>query len=540
MPEQLRRNQRLRDRGAIDTNERTTRPPGATMDRTGDELFTRPGLTLDQNGRVGRRYFRDLSQHRPQRIRRADDFFEHRRAHDLFPQRDILVPRSVFRSFTVVNVRSRRVPADQAPLFVMEGLVAGQEPPILPVLAQGPQLELKRKTICQRRLALVAHAFEIFRVEDSGPKVRADDVGHRQTGVIERRLVRVDRTAVRIENDDVLRYRVSDPAECAFVLEQLRFGLFERVNVSARSVPSDDLARVVADGLEASEKPAKHSIVATKTPFELSALARRHDLGPLFDQLRKVVAVNRRLPTLPARLVFRDTRIVLPTSIHKLVRTIRQLAPGDRREGIENRSTLGCVGMLVAGIRSAHNCRPLSLRLWSRCSGDCRSRSRGSGAGIPLFTGVAPTRRGGPESGRQFVKSLPRSLGAPFPQPATPALEVRAQKVHPLGPRLLTATRSKCASRRCASAHAFLPHSRRTLSCTWDQSRRAASRALLPLDVSFIALMRPSGCGTRSITPSRSRRLRLRVSVVWSMASMSSSCLRFASPRRAMVARMLN
>src|SRR5207247_6784862 len=60
------------------------------------------------------------------------------------------------------------------------------------------------------------------------------------------------------------------------------------------------------------------------------------------------------------------------------------------------------------------------------------------------------------------------------------------------------------------------------------------------LDVSFIALMRPSGCGTRSIRPSRSRRLRLRVSVVWSMASMDSSCLRFASPRRAMVARMLN
>ena len=65
MPEQLRRNQRLRDRGAIDANERTTRPPGSTMDRTGDELFTRPRFTLDQNGRVGRRYFRDLSQHRP-------------------------------------------------------------------------------------------------------------------------------------------------------------------------------------------------------------------------------------------------------------------------------------------------------------------------------------------------------------------------------------------------------------------------------------------------------------------------------------------
>jgi hypothetical protein len=38
--------------------------------------------------------------------------------------------------------------------------------------------------------------------------------------------------------------------------------------------------------------------------------------------------------------------------------------------------------------------------------------------------------------------------------------------------------------------------------------------------------MRRSGCGTRSIRRSRSGRLRLRVSVVWSTASMHSGCLR--------------
>src|SRR5262249_51507586 len=63
--EQLGRNQRLRDRGAIDANERATRSPGSTMNRTSDKLFARSGLTLDQNRGVGRRHFRDLSQHRP-------------------------------------------------------------------------------------------------------------------------------------------------------------------------------------------------------------------------------------------------------------------------------------------------------------------------------------------------------------------------------------------------------------------------------------------------------------------------------------------
>ena len=55
-----------------------------------------------------------------------------------------------------------------------------------------------------------------------------------------------------------------------------------------------------------------------------------------------------------------------------------------------------------------------------------------------------------------------------------------------------------------------------------------------------IALIRPSGCDARSITPQRSKRLRLRVSVVWSMASSSSRRFRLASPRRAIAARILN
>lgn len=54
---------------------------------------------------------------------------------------------------------------------------------------------------------------------------------------------------------------------------------------------------LISDEFKASEKPAKHSIAMTKTPFELSALARRHHLGPLLGQLRKVVWVNRPLAT---------------------------------------------------------------------------------------------------------------------------------------------------------------------------------------------------------------------------------------------------
>src|SRR5437870_3222356 len=93
-----------------------------------------------------------------------------------------------------------------------------------------------------------------------------------------------------------------------------------------------------------------------------SPLLRRHDLGPLLAQLRKVFGVNRRLPSLPSGLVCRDTRIVLPTLVHEFVRAVGELAPGDRRDGVENRSTLRGVGVCGPRIRSGHARWMLSLR----------------------------------------------------------------------------------------------------------------------------------------------------------------------------------
>src|SRR6185295_1245025 len=119
-------------------------------------------------------------------------------------------------------------------------------------------------------------------------------------------------------------------------------------------VPSDDLARVVAYRLEPSQNPAERSVMAPKTAFELTALTRRHDLGPLFAQLREVFGVNRRLPSLPPGLVGRDARIVLPALVHEFVRPVGELAPGDRREGVENRSTFRGVGVCGPRIRSVH------------------------------------------------------------------------------------------------------------------------------------------------------------------------------------------
>src|SRR5262249_19141276 len=75
----------------------------------------------------------------------------------------------------------------------------------------------------------------------------------------------------------------------------------------APQVPSDPkpagphvAARVIADRLDPGEDPTKHAVVATRTSFELPALARCHNFCPPVDQLRRVFGMNWRLPPLPA------------------------------------------------------------------------------------------------------------------------------------------------------------------------------------------------------------------------------------------------
>src|SRR5690349_11063882 len=167
----------------------------------------------------------------------------------------------------------------------------------------------------------------------------------------------------------------------------------------------------------------------TLLPISLTAAASSGSRRPVMNTYAPAptnsFAVARPIPLLPP-----VTSTILPSSFPMLLRL-----PSYEHLGLAESLTLAWVGMRVAEIRSLHDHRRLSLRLRSRCGGDSRSRRRGSGA--PILTGWLRHAVCGPESGRQFVKPLPRSLGVPFPQPATPALDVLAQKVHPLVRRRL-------------------------------------------------------------------------------------------------------
>src|SRR5262245_57879794 len=60
-----------------------------------------------------------------------------------------------------------------------------------------------------------------------------------------------------------------------------------------------------------------------------------------------------------------DARVVLPPLVYELVRAVGELAPGDRRDGVENGSPVGGVGFALR-IRGAHGLPTTLVRIRHR------------------------------------------------------------------------------------------------------------------------------------------------------------------------------
>src|SRR5258706_2289933 len=119
-------------------------------------------------------------------------------------------------------------------------------------------------------------------MKDSFTEAGMKDVCDRETGIVKRRLVCMERNTPRVLDDDGLWNCIGDPTKLALIFAQLLFRLLEILDVSACPVPSDDIACLVAEGLSAKQEPAVFSVVAPHTPFDFARLSRSQELGPLF------------------------------------------------------------------------------------------------------------------------------------------------------------------------------------------------------------------------------------------------------------------
>src|SRR4029077_6620959 len=104
MAEQFRGDQVSRDGCAVHTDEGTSRPLRTFVDSAGDEFLTRAGLSHDQNGGVGGCDSGNPGKNSLQRLRSADNLFEHRGLVDFFPEGDVFMLQSLLSSLTVFDI----------------------------------------------------------------------------------------------------------------------------------------------------------------------------------------------------------------------------------------------------------------------------------------------------------------------------------------------------------------------------------------------------------------------------------------------------
>src|SRR6266446_2708222 len=142
------------------------------------------------------------------------------------------------------------------------------------------RLEFERKTTRESSVSLVSKLFEVLRMEDSLPKIWRNHIVSSKACIVESGLIGVDRYAAGVLDNYRLRYRVGNPAKFAFILPQSLLTLLEIFDVSAYSVPHNDLLGFVAEGFEANEEPTKDPIMAAHARFDFAWFSGNQQLAP--------------------------------------------------------------------------------------------------------------------------------------------------------------------------------------------------------------------------------------------------------------------
>src|SRR5579863_1491926 len=113
------------------------------MDGAGDQFLSRACFTQNKHGRVRLPDFSDLLYYLKQRLRRANNFFKHRRAVHLLKKSDILALKPILNILAVVDVGTSGVPSSETSVSITDGVKACQKPSVISVTSSKTDLDFK-------------------------------------------------------------------------------------------------------------------------------------------------------------------------------------------------------------------------------------------------------------------------------------------------------------------------------------------------------------------------------------------------------------
>src|SRR6202048_4012600 len=305
------------------------------MNCASNQLLSRSGLSQNQDCGIRRSYLRNLDQHMAQWLGGTDDFLEHGRAYDVFPQRNVFVSCPVFGALAVIDIGSSYIPAHQTSLFVAERVVTEEEPAILTVLPAHSLLDFKRLAASQPSFAIFECLLEIFRMVDSGAKVRGKYILHGEAGMVEHCLVRVKRLAIRVQDDNGLRYSIGNPAKLPLLLKEFLLRPFSIFDVSIASKPPDDVAFSVELWNDTYQEPTVLSVISPDASFQFAWFGSIQQGSPFTNELIQVIGVNDHLPTPTFPLLQGQAGVLVPAFVQIFLGSVREARPQERRNRVD-------------------------------------------------------------------------------------------------------------------------------------------------------------------------------------------------------------
>src|SRR4029077_4465605 len=250
------------------------------MNGPSNQLFAGSGLAQNEYGGIRRCDLRDLCQHPPKSFGGPHDLLEHRRTIDLFAQREIFASDPLFGLPAVFDVGPRRIPANNVSLLVPQRVVADKKPAILPVAPPCSLFIFKWRAACKRLLAFVPQSLYIVWVKGPCAIVWGHYLAHRETGVVQRDPIHVERIPIRCQDGDGMRDGVNDLSKLSLRLLDLLECLRERRLCSFSLDRNDgDVTRALEQSEIAAVRASDFEVVQAKCAENFTIL-RKKRLGP--------------------------------------------------------------------------------------------------------------------------------------------------------------------------------------------------------------------------------------------------------------------
>src|SRR5882724_10996800 len=121
---------------------------------------------------------------------------------------------------------------------------------------------------------------------------------------------------------------------------QRSLSLLAVLDVGRRSIPLDDISELVPQRHYAQQEPPIFPVNPPQARFLLERLSSRQRCAPLLHQRCAVLGMPRSRPAPALYVLQRETRIFEQTLIAEVDRAVRQSAPNQRRDCVDNEPKL--------------------------------------------------------------------------------------------------------------------------------------------------------------------------------------------------------